>query len=55
MNNRKRMILKAVEVCYRKGKIDKCTKRMDLAYAFKELVRRITKILREWYVTEWYV
>ena len=36
MNNRKRMILKSVEVCYKKGKIDKCTKRMDLAYAVKE-------------------
>jgi hypothetical protein len=43
MNNRKRMMLKSVEVFYGFGKLDECSRRMWLMYSTK----RMAELLRQ--------
>ena len=50
MNNRKRMMLKSVEVFYGFGKLNKCSRRMWLMYSTKrmaELLRQVRSGFRE--------
>ena len=51
MNERKRMILKAVEVCFKKGKTHRWQKSWWLAYeadVMAERIRRIWLYFRRW-------
>ena len=48
MNNRKRMIVKSCEVCYRHSHMDKCSRRMWLSYSQKYMVVQMKDIIDWW-------